>query len=249
MKNLKIKLSTTALDIVFLFGFTSCSEDSDDLLEGGAENQARLALRANAAYSGATGRSAVSVSKFLLNLEDIELEFEDGYNDDSDDDDYDDYDNDGYVNSDDDLELQGPFEVDVLAGTTFLTIDVPQADYEELSFEFDENENPNSSLYEKTVLIEGSINGTPFEFWYDFEAEAEVDYENGNQNIDINAGLNSIIISFNLDEILGQVDFSQAQDRNDDGIIQIDPENNDGNETLARQLRNALIQSANLEED
>ena len=254
MKILKTNFYPTLFSLLLLLGLSSCSEDADDALNA---NEAQLRISANVNYSGSTNRSAVDISAFLLNLEEIELEFDtDDYNDPDDDDDnddynddYDDYDDDGYLNSDDEIELQGPFEIDVLAGDPFLTVDIPAANYNELEFEFDENENPNSPLYEKTVLIEGSINGTPFIFWYDFEAEAEIDHSGVNGPIDVNEGLNAIIISFDLDQVLSQVNLAAATDGNGNGTIEINPDDTDGNEDIAEQLKNALISSADLYDD
>lgn len=238
MTTLKLKAKQLAMMFALLLGLTSCSDDSDNtnMLPSGT-----LSINAGATYSGTSSRNAVEVSRFLLNLEEIELEFDDdNYDDDDDNDDYGDYDDDGFINGDDEIELEGPFEIDVLSTTNLVTLSVPQAEYEELEFEFDDNENPNSDLFGKTVLIEGTINGTPFEFWYDFEAEVEIDYEDSNQDIDVNAGLNSIIINFDLDNILNQVDLSQATDGDNDGLIEINPNDDDGNEDLADALKDAL---------
>jgi len=264
MNPLKKTFNPFILGLMAIFVVLSCSSDADDT--SGTPGQASLRIKTGVNYSGSASRSAIAVSKFLLNLEEIELEFDDSSYPDYDSDDYDDYDesddynddyddyydsyyDDGYVNSDDDLELRGPFELDILAGSTMVTFDVPEARFEELSFEFDENERSSSQLYEKTVLIEGDIAGTPFEFWYYFEAEVEIDYENSNETIDINSGLNTIIISFDLDEILSQVNLMQATDGNANGIIEINPEGTDGNGAIAQNFKNALMNSANLLDD
>jgi hypothetical protein len=107
----KTNFLSILLSFLFVVGLTSCSEDSDDSL---SVNEAELRISANVNYSGSTSRNAVDITTFLLNLEEIELEFDtDDYNDpddddydddDYDDDDYDDddyegYDDDGYLNS------------------------------------------------------------------------------------------------------------------------------------------------------
>jgi hypothetical protein len=249
MTTLKLKTKTLALMFALLLGITSCSDDSDN---GTMTPTGTLNISASATYSGTSSRNATEVSRFLLNLEEIELEFDDdNYDDDDDNDDYGDYDDDGFVNADDEIELEGPFEIDVLstATTNLVTLNVPQAIYEELEFEFDDNENPNSDLFGKTVLMEGNINGTPFEFWYDFEAEVEIDYEDSNQDIDVNAGLNAIIINFDLDNILNQVDLSQATDTDEDGLIEINPNGDDGNASLAQALKDAIKDNIELLDD
>jgi hypothetical protein len=248
MTTLKLKTKHFAMMFALLLGMTSCSDDSDNSM---MTPSGTLSISAGATYSGASGRNATEVSRFLLNLEEIELEFDDdNYEDDDDSDDYGDYDDDGFLNADDEIELQGPFEIDVLFTTTNLvTLNVPQALYEELEFEFDDNEDPNSDLFGKTVLMEGTINGTPFEFWYDFEAEVEIDYEDSSQDIDVNDGLNTIIINFDLDNILNQVDLTQATDNDNDGVIEINPNGDDGNASLAQALKDAIKDNIELLDD
>jgi hypothetical protein len=145
----------------------------------------------------------------------------------------------------------GPFEVDVLTGNnTITTIDVP-ADvvFEEIEFEFDVNTNPNSELFGKTILIEGTINNTPFVFWHNFEVEIEIDYEDNNQNLDISNGFNSVIIEFNLAGLFNTVNLSNATDNNGDGIIEISPSDNDGNRNLANQIKELIKDYADLLDD
>ena len=157
----------------------------------------------------------------------------------------------GFYSSDDEIELMGPFEVDILTGNnTITTIDVPaNVVFEELEFEFDVNTNPTSDLFGKTILIEGTVNNTEFVFWHNFEVEFEIDYEDTNQNIDISNGFNSIIIEFDLAGLFSTVDLSNATDNNGDGIIEISPNDDDGNNNLADQIKDLIEEYADLLDD
>jgi len=252
MKTLKTQITAFALVLMVTISLFSCSDDdsSSDNPNDPMLGETSLAIQARAIFNGSsssarsTANTDLDINTFKLNIEEIELEFEDMDDDYDDDDEYGDYDDDGYLNSDDEMELQGPFELDLLNGTSnIVTIDLPQGTYEAIEFEFDENENPNSDLFNKTVLIEGTIDGTPFEFWYDFDEELEIDYENSSQNISIDSGINTIIISFDLDDLFNTntgIDLSDATDNDGDGLIEINPEDNDGNNDLAEDIKDAI---------
>ena len=238
---------------------TSCSDNDSN------NNDGRLTLNAKATFNGNVnrmiqGRNAnaeIGITKFNMNIKEIELEFDDDYYDDdndSSDDDGGSYgDDDGYYGYDDEIELSGPFELDLLSGSfSFVTIDVPNAVFEEIEFDFDRNNNSQSDLFGKTVLMEGTIDGVPFVFWHDFEEDFELDFDDNNNDIVINNNASEITITFNLDFILGAstgVDLSNAQDGNGDGIITISPNDNDGNQSLAHQLKEKIKDYADLLDD
>src|SRR5690625_2103436 len=134
-KNMKkLKLGVMALSLAFVF--TACSSDDDTSTI--AENHVSLKLSASATYGNSRNRTTnnvnenISLSSFLVNFEEIELEFADE----------DDFGN--SYGSDDDIELKGPFEFDLLSGENFYLVDIeiPNGIYEEIEFEFDKSENP-----------------------------------------------------------------------------------------------------------
>jgi hypothetical protein len=205
-----------------------------------------------------TGRSVntdVFVNAFRVNISEFELELDDmdsDYDDDSDDDD-DIWDDDGFYDSDDEFELEGPFELDLLAGEiNFLVVDVPNAQFEELEFEFDRSTDSSSDLFGKSVLIEGTINDIPFVYWDDFEDEVEVDFEDAEFDISISNNTEGITIEFDLSQIfdvVSGIDLSQATDGNEDGTIEISPQDPDGNNALAQQIRERLKTAIDLLDD
>lgn len=253
MKSLRTKFLTLAVALVYAFVFTSCSNDNDD----NNIETAKLAIKTKAlTSSNGLNRNAnamVEVTKFKINIKEIELEFDDDFCDDDDDDDniFDCALYNGFYDGDDEIELRGPFEVDVLTGVnTITTVDVPaNVVFEEIEFEFDRNSNPNSDLFGKTILIEGTIDGVPFVFWHNFEVEFEIDYEDTNQSLDISNGFNSVIIEFDLAGLFSMVNLSNATDNNNDGLIEISPSDPDGNTVLANQIKNLIKEYADLLDD
>lgn len=221
-----------ALLIVSLAVFlSSCDKDDDNL-----KNQ--TAIKFEASYLTATAKSsitksaiaeAVVVESFKINIEEIEIEFDD-----------DDpmFATDSVVT---DYELEGPFEVDLmkdgnaLSTTIVNNVELPSAAYEEIEFEFSESENSISDMYGKSIRIEGTINGTPFIFWSNEEIEIEIEFE---ELVYLDEASRAVLtVSFDLSSLfnpaVGGIDITSATDVNQNGIIEIYPEDPDGNSDLA----------------
>ncbi|MCK0108688.1 hypothetical protein MWU58_05250 [Flavobacteriaceae bacterium S0825] len=236
--------------------FFSCSDD-ETLNDNGLLN-----ISAKGTYTNLTTQRTSSSSKgmnseivinnFMMNISEFELEL-DLEDDDYEDDQNDQWDDDGYFDSQDEIELMGPFELDLMSGQiSFLNVEVPMGVYEELEFEFDVSTDPTSDLFGKSVLIEGTIDGTPFIFWHYFEEEVEVDFEDTQFDIAISQASEGIVIDFDLGMILDStngVDLSIANDGNMDGTIEISPEDPDGNTELAGAIKQKIKEYINLLED
>ncbi|WP_026452322.1 hypothetical protein [Aequorivita capsosiphonis] len=242
LKNFKAPLFA----IVAAGAFTACSSDDDngpDL----ENNKGRLGIYAAASYSPSADKTNldgnnIELSKFLVNMDEIELEYDAIIDDDI------------FYNSDDDIELKGPFELNLLSPDPIeiVVVDLPNGRLEEIEFEFDKNDNPDSELFNQSIRMEGTINGAPFVFWNDFEEELELEFdENGSQGV-ISNDENKVLINFDLTTVLdpsGGVDLSAALDGNGDGIIEISPSDNDGNRTLAEAMKQAIKNQIDLLED
>ncbi len=231
--------------------FASCSKDNEEDLNPNDPSQitemATVNLKAKGTFNSASSKGLslktlntnLEISDFLVNIKEVELEFDD-----------DSWTGDKYYCSDDEIELKGPFELDLLGNEiTFAFVELPQARYEELEFEFDKSKNTSSELFGKTVLVRGTIDGFPFEFWHDFDEEVEIDFEDENKYILITEDNNNITINFDLTGILEGVDFTKAQDGNGDGLIEISPKDNDGNRAIANQIKNRIKDFIDLLDD
>lgn len=243
VSNLRNTLLYTGIGILGLLGLSGCSKDDSP---GLSAKEGKIAINAKGTYvNPATGKSSITakdgattveLSSFLINVKEFELEF------DLDDDDYDDdkYD-DGFFDYDDDLELKGPFELDLLKGEiAFINATVPVGTYEEIEFKINKGKDANSELFEKSILIKGNIDSVPFVFWHDFEEEVEVDFEDPNTNITVKNNTTELTIEFDLSLLINGIDgidLSQAVDGNNDGVIEINPNDPDGNNAIAQQLK------------
>ena len=217
-----MKFGAIALSSALIF--SACSSDDDATPSA---DQGTLKIAANANYNQALNRAGdnVNLTKFLVNFKEIELELADGF-----------------YGSDDDIELKGPFEIDLLSGNLIplINVNIPNGTYEEIEFEFDKSENPNSELFGKSMKMTGEINGKAFIFWHDFEDEIEIDFEDTGRNLVIDNNMNEVIINFNLAAVIDVVDLSTATDNDGDGVIMISPTDQDGNNSLAKKLKQAI---------
>lgn len=218
----KMKFGVVALSLATVF--TACSSDDDATTN---PDQGRLKIAAKASYENVLNRAAdnVNLAEFWVNFTEIELEIEEGF-----------------YNSDDDIELKGPFEIDLLSGNSIQLVDIeiPNGIYEEIEFEFEKSKNSESILFGKSMELTGEINGQAFVFSHDFEDEIEIDYEDSNQNLVIDNNTKEVAINFDLNAVLDMVDLSTATDDDGDGLITISPTDMDGNNDLAEVLKQAI---------
>ncbi len=230
MKTLK-RLFPFFLLSSFLFTLASC-EKEEDLTDGNAALKFKGVYNSN--MKTKSSASGVIVESFTINIEEIEFEFDD------------DNDNSGLTYSE--IKLKGPFEIDLVKDgqgqvvTLFNDLNLPETGYDEIEFEFDKNENPISEMYKKTVLVKGTINGTPFIFFTDEEFEMEIEFEDPVDLSEVESAI--IMVSFDVqalfDPAQGGIDLSNAQDGNGNGIIEIYEDDPDGNEDLAEKIEDRL---------
>lgn len=243
--------------LVLLFLIASCSNDSSN-------NQNKIKIAAKATYnptaSRVTSASAsninVVLTSFKINIKEIEFKLsEQSDNDDDTNDDNDnaedngDDDNDGYFDGDDEVGLQGPWELDLLnQSAPITTVTIANGTYEEVEFKLNKSLVNTSPLFNKTIEIRGTINGTPFVFWHNFEQEFSVDYEDINQSLVINNNSYDLVFNFDLNQWIANVDLSDAIDGDGDGTIEIGPDDTDGNNALAQQLNEDLEDATEIDD-
>lgn len=242
MKTKKITQFIVAVSILAIT--ISCSKDNSALTPTGS-----VTLKAKATLNKVTAKTAaytktaatITITSFKVNIKKIEFNIKD---------------NDTLTdNLYSDLELNGPFELNLASGNASVDItavQLPNNIYDKIQFELHKSINSQSDMLGKSIEIKGTIDGTPFVFWSDAEDEMEVNFASANVNVVVNGTATSTTINFNLDSIFGvasTIDFSTAVDGNSDGIIEIDSKNTDGNADLARIIKNILEQESDIEND
>jgi len=246
MKNLKTLFGI----VVLLITVASCSNDS-----GTGQNTMKIIAKAtytnpaNKSGSGAVMNTDVVLTSFTINIKEIEFELSESEGYDSGDDDHGDDNHDGMYNDDDEIKLSGPWELNLLnQSAPITTVAIANGTYEEVEFKLNKSLISTSPMYNKTVELRGTINGIPFVFWHDFEQEFEIDYEDSAQNLVVNNGSFDLVFNFDLNQVLSQVDLSSAVDGNGNGVIEIGPDDTDGNNALAQTLNDHIEDATEMED-
>lgn len=165
-------------------------------------------------------------------------------------------DDDGQADDSTDVVFFGPYQVDLLNGVDALTqtlgsASVPNGIYEEMRFKFHKDEDLATSepLYDRSIYIAGTIDDVPFVMWHDTSENLDIEYPNG---IAVQDNQVNLIVNFYVDQFLNSlktIDISQAADGNQDGTIEIYPNDPDGNSDIADDLKDNIKEAADLLED
>ncbi|MBT8291053.1 MAG: DUF4382 domain-containing protein [Muriicola sp.] len=225
--------------IVFAFAFAIVSCSNED--EGG-----KIQLRLSA-VNGNAGKTAVLTGKgnenviftdFKISIRDVVFKNDDDPNSNLD---------------TDEIQFRGPFQVDLLDNADALTQTigtafVPDGMYKELRFKFHKDEDlpMENDLFDKSIFIEGTIDGTPFVFWHDTSENLDVGRSTGVEVID---GTVNFTVTFDISQFLSsfnEIDLSTATDNNQDGLIEIYPNDEDGNREIADLLKENIKATADI---
>lgn len=163
-------------------------------------------------------------------------------------------DNDPNSNLDtDEIQFRGPYQIDLLNDGNAITqtigdVIVPDGLYKELRFKFHKDEDLpiTDDLFDKSIYIEGTINNQPFVFWHDTSENLDVGRSTGVQVV---GGVVNFTVEFNTSQFLSslkQIDLTQATDGNGNGIIEIFPNDQDGNQNIAKNLKDNIKETADL---
>ncbi len=150
-----------------------------------------------------------------------------------------------------DIELEGPFLIDLLSadaitGIDLATVNIPNAVYEEIEFDFEpyDKEEP-AEMKEKTILVKGTYEGTEFTIISDEELELELEYVNGYK---LDGADSRLFIDLNLGQLktfVAAIDFTTVTPE-EDGTILI---SKDKNNEILKQFENAIENSFDIEEE
>ena len=153
----------------------------------------------------------------------------------------------------DEIQFRGPYQIDLLNGSDAITQTignafVPDGIYKEMRFKFhkDEDLSVTDDLYDRSIYIEGTIDGVPFEFWHDTSENLDLGRSTG---VLVQNGIVDLTVQFDISQFLSSlnnIDLSQATDENNDGLIEIYPNDQDGNQDIAYDLKENIKMAADL---
>jgi hypothetical protein len=220
---------------------SSCSDN--------ASTDGNVTLKASAVSttnmtSAARMASTVVITDFKINIGNIKLETD--VEDDR-------YDTDSLH---DDVKLAGPFLLDILDPNKTLsqiitTVNVPNAQYEEIKFKFEKSIQPGE-MEGKTFLIKGTIDGKNFVVWSGKDAELEMDFADPTKDFTVNSNDVTLNIKIQLDALIAKLTSLASQnllhDTDGDGVIEISTDNDDGHHDFGEQIKSLLEQETDLDD-
>lgn len=222
--------------------------------------------------SGTAGASAISVETFLINIKNIDIEldkeYDDGHDDMDDDNNNPDGDKDDLYDDDkggddciddvdDNIEIAGPFLIDLLSpeaidGFPIASMDLPNSAYDEIEFKLDRYRLDDPEvMHNRSIFIEGELDGKPMRMWYTGDYDFEIDFPESKDHLILTGDDLKIYLDFHINNMLtslNKVDFSSAADRNGNGIIEIGSDDTDGNSGLAHHIIDAILESCDLDD-
>jgi len=205
--------------IALMLVFTACSKDEES-------GKVSLSIKGKNETLKSKAVTGLVITDFRLSFRDVEFK-----KDESD-------------LSGGEFNFSGPYDVDLMdeggaLTQTIGTVEIEDGTYKVLRFKLHKSTDRDVTdvLYDKSVFMAGTINGVPFEFWHDTSENFDFEYVNG---IEVVGNTAKVAVQFNMDQFLSSVvaiNLSDAVDQDEDGVIEINPDNEDGNSDLADDLK------------
>ncbi|MDH5609014.1 MAG: hypothetical protein OEY56_06005, partial [Cyclobacteriaceae bacterium] len=126
---------------------------------------------------------------------------------------------------------------------------IPNGTYQELRFKFHKDRTVDVAhpLYDRSIFVKGTIDGVPFEMWHD--TSENLDLRKNAGGVTVNDNVVDLVVNFTIDQFLTSryiIDLSLAKDGDLDGLIEINPNDEDGNKDIADTLKENIKEAADL---
>jgi len=223
------KLLTIFVAVLFVI---ACSSDDDD---SGGVNLTVKGINQTLKASEATTVADVKITDFRLSFRDVEFKLDES----------------DLTGAE--FEFRGPYDVDLMSETEALSqsigsVELPDGTYKVLRFKLHKSTDREASdvLYNRSMYMQGTIDGTPFEFWHDTSENFDIENPGG---IVISGSMVNVTVQFTMDQFLNAmhtIDLSQARDEDEDGLIKINPDDDDGNGDIADDMKDNIKMAADL---
>ena len=235
MKSVRSYLVVVVMLIVIM---TSCSEN-DSVSPTGKVNLRFSVSDIDMLNSGGRTAGLISITDFQISIRDVVFMT--------------DNDDDGVTDDSTEIGFRGPFQLDLLNGSdaiteTIGTVEVPNGTYQQLRFKFHKDEDLSHSepLFDKSLFIAGMIGDTPFELWHDTSENFDV---GKNEGIVVSNNEINLTVNFSISQFMNSlydVDLSVAKDRDQNGLIEINTNDSDGNKEMVDAIKENIKFSADL---
>jgi hypothetical protein len=249
MKRITILFS---LVVILAFLLSSCEKISNksnaQLIIKATKSTALKSASTNALpelTSAIKGVSAIVLDTFLINIEDIEFEFDES--------------NTGFKGTDDcddgkddyaykDIKAEGPYLLNILSpeilnGIVLDNFTIPNAVYDEIEFDLTNcHLTDNKKMADRSIYLAGTINGKRFKAWTNKIEEIEIEFHDQNA-VSLTEEKINFYINISLEKIkanLEAMNLEAAVDGNKNGYIEIGNNDPDGNRALSGSLIHAI---------
>ncbi len=229
-----------ALGILLIFA--QCSEDDPSPfgnVQLSMTSQGSTTLNNGGRIANGRTNQVIEITDFQISIRDVIFKT--------------DMDDDGVSDDSTEVAFRGPYAIDLLDDTDALTqtigsAEIPVGTYQELRFKFHKTRDVASDhpLYDRSIFVKGTIDGVPFEMWHDTSENLDIGRSTG---VTVDEDGINIAVTFTIDQFLNAaeaVDLSGAIDANQDGIIEINPDNDDDNSDLADALKKNIKAAADI---
>lgn len=244
------RIAVLAAAILLSVGFYSCEEDISTP-ENENKTPVKVMLKSTlnqpladavTLKSGNAMLADIQISQFLVNIDEFEFEVEDEWNASYD---------------DDEVSVYGPWLVDLMSPDAFNGINiaagqVPNDLYDEVEVDMDVSyDESNDNIYNRSVYIEGTIDQTPFVFWYDDDFDFEVEFDN-NEIVEMTGEEILVMVEFQIPVLIDAFVNSLAgsvADGNGNGVIEIWNNDPDGNDDFVDNIIDAMEDAFDVDDD
>lgn len=122
--------------------------------------------------------------------------------------------------------------------------ETPNGLYSELTFKLHKNATVSGkeTANNTSLFISGDLDGTPVKVWLEEESPIRV-VSKASDGYLLDGGRNSFLLSFNADRLFANVNFSSAVDLDNNGTIEIGPNNVDSNGNIYDRIKNNIAAS------
>ena len=214
---------------------TSCS-DNDSVSPTGKVNLRFSVSDVDLNTSGGRLAGAVSITDFQISIRDVIFMT--------------DHDDDGVADDSIEIGFRGPYQLDLLNGSdaiteTIGTVEVPNGTYQQLRFKFHKDEDlaHTEPLFDRSIFIKGIVGETPFELWHDTSENFDIGgivIANNKVDLTVNFSVAQFLSS------LHEVELSMAKDRDQNGLIEINTNDSDGNKEIVDAIKENIKFSADI---
>ncbi len=155
-------------------------------------------------------------------------------------------------------EVKGPFILNLLENGAVKNLlvnvgQVPNATFDKIEFKVGKSSSVpvTDTMNNKSILLTGTYNGTPFAMWERRETEFKVRFADTTK-LNLVGDAVQLKVNFQIQRFLNAIsaiDLSKAVDGNHNGILEIGPGDPDGNNYLVAHLLENVQESCHLKKD